>query len=48
MKLTECVYLVGSGLWDLSLTPALDCNVYLLDGGGELTCDVGPDCRPQT
>ncbi len=36
MKLTERVYLVGSGLSDLSLTHALDCNVYLLDGGGEL------------
>lgn len=36
MKLTDRVYLVGSGLFGLSLTDPFDCHVYLLDGGDEL------------
>jgi glyoxylase-like metal-dependent hydrolase (beta-lactamase superfamily II) len=36
VKLTERVYLVGSGLMGLSLTDPFDCHVYLLDGGEEL------------
>ncbi len=34
MKLTESVYLVGGAAYGLS--PAGDCNVYLIDGGKEL------------
>ncbi|MDP2953251.1 MAG: MBL fold metallo-hydrolase, partial [Chloroflexota bacterium] len=35
MKLTDRVYLVGSGSSGVSLTDDFDCNVYLLDGGSE-------------
>lgn len=36
MKLTDRIYLVGSGASGYSLTDRYDCHVYLLDGGGEL------------
>jgi hydroxyacylglutathione hydrolase len=36
MKLTERVYLVGSGSSGFSLSHHTDCHVYLIDGGGEL------------
>ena len=36
MKLTDEVYLVGSGASGVGLTQEVDCHVYLLDGGGEL------------
>jgi glyoxylase-like metal-dependent hydrolase (beta-lactamase superfamily II) len=37
MKLTDNIYLVGGGTWGgMGLTPGPDCNVYLVDGGGEL------------
>ena len=36
VKLTESVYLVGSGRLGVSLTSELDCHVYLVDGGEEL------------
>ena len=36
MKLTERIYLVGSGSQGFSLTDDYDCHVYLLDGGEEL------------
>jgi hydroxyacylglutathione hydrolase len=35
MKLTDRVYLVGSGSLGFDLTDDYDCNVYLLDGGSE-------------
>ncbi len=35
MKLTERVYLVGSGSFGVGLTDAYDCNVYLVDGVSE-------------
>lgn len=35
MKLTDRVYLVGSGSLGLDLTDECDCNIYLLDGGTE-------------
>jgi len=42
MKLTERVYLVGSGNLGMNLTNAYDCNVYLLDAGsGLLLVDCG-------
>jgi glyoxylase-like metal-dependent hydrolase (beta-lactamase superfamily II) len=42
MRLTERVYLVGSGSMGFSLTDPYDCHVYLLDGGSELALiDVG-------
>ena len=42
MRLTERVYLVGSGASGFSLTDRLDCHIYLLDGGSELALiDVG-------
>lgn len=36
MKLTERIYLVGSGNQGISLTDAYDCHVYLVDGREEL------------
>lgn len=36
MKLTQRIYLVGSGSQGFGLTDAYDCHIYLLDGGGEL------------
>ena len=42
MKLTDRVYLVGSGAFGFGLTDPFDCHVYLLDGGSELALiDVG-------
>lgn len=36
MKLTERIYLVGSGNMGFNLTDGYDCHVYLLDGGDAL------------
>ena len=42
MRLTERVYLVGSGSNGFDLTDPFDCHVYLIDGGNELALiDVG-------
>lgn len=35
MKLTDRLYLVGSGSLGFDLTDECDCNIYLLDGGSE-------------
>ena len=36
MKLTDRVYLVGSGDFGFNMTAPLDCHVYLVDGGDGL------------
>lgn len=36
MKLTEDVYLIGSGSEGVNITNDFDCNVYLIDGKDEL------------
>lgn len=36
MKLTENVYVVGGGRMGFGISGALDCHVYLIDGGSEL------------
>ncbi|MBC8233403.1 MBL fold metallo-hydrolase [bacterium] len=36
MKLTNRIYLVGSGAFGFDLTHNLDCHVYLINGGDEL------------
>ena len=42
MRLSERVYLVGSGSNGFDLTDPFDCHVYLIDGGRELALiDVG-------
>jgi len=42
MRLSERVYLVGSGSNGFDLTDPFDCHVYLIDGGSELALiDVG-------
>jgi hydroxyacylglutathione hydrolase len=42
VKLTDRIYLVGSGSLGLGLSDPYDCHVYLLDGGEELALvDVG-------
>jgi len=35
MRITDEVYLVGSGIRGLGLTDRYDCNVYLIDGGND-------------
>jgi glyoxylase-like metal-dependent hydrolase (beta-lactamase superfamily II) len=42
MRLTDRIYLVGSGSFGFDLTDPFDCHVYLLDGKDELALvDVG-------
>lgn len=36
MKITERIYLVGSGSAGFSLSHESDCHIYLIDGGGQL------------
>lgn len=36
MKITDRIYLVGSGSQGFSLTDDYDCHIYLIDSGGEL------------
>lgn len=36
VKLSDRVYLVGSGRFGVSLSSELDCHVYLVDGGEEM------------
>src|SRR4051794_7307857 len=36
MRITQNIYLVGSGRLGFAMTDMLDCNVYLIDCGGEL------------
>lgn len=48
MKLTEEVYIVGSGGNGLGISNEYDCHVYLINGGGELAlvdAGVGMDVR---
>lgn len=45
MRLTERIYLVGSGATGMGLSHPNDCHVYLLDGGEELAlvdAGIGP------
>ena len=42
MQLTPRIHLVGSGSGGFDLTDPFDCNIYLIDGGGESALvDVG-------
>lgn len=42
MRLSDRIYLVGSGSFGFDLSDPFDCHVYLLDGGSELALvDVG-------
>jgi glyoxylase-like metal-dependent hydrolase (beta-lactamase superfamily II) len=48
LKLTDRIYLVGSGDDGLSLTVASDCSVFLIDGGTELALvDAGIGIRSE-
>lgn len=48
MRLTEEVYLIGSGRTGFGLTDPLDCHVYVIDGGDELALiDAGVGRRPE-
>lgn len=48
MRLTEEVYLVGSGRLGFSLTDPLDCHVYAVDGGDEIALiDTGVGRAPE-
>jgi hydroxyacylglutathione hydrolase len=49
MKLTDSIYLVGSGSFGFDLSDAYDCHVYLLDGGDELALvDAGAGMGAET
>lgn len=48
MRLTEHIYLVGSGLMGMNQTDLFDCNVYLLDAAGKyVLIDGGAGRNPQ-
>ncbi|KIL40361.1 hypothetical protein SD70_14060 [Gordoniibacillus kamchatkensis] len=48
MKISDRVYLVGSGKYGMELSHSTDCNVYLLDGGGEYALiDAGGGVEPE-
>ncbi|WNQ13264.1 MBL fold metallo-hydrolase [Paenibacillus aurantius] len=49
MKLTEQVYVVGGGDLGYRISSPFDCNVFLLDGGGEyVMIDAGSGINPGT
>ncbi len=42
MKITDHIYLVGSGKWGFGITHPLDCNIYMIDTGeGCILIDSG-------
>jgi glyoxylase-like metal-dependent hydrolase (beta-lactamase superfamily II) len=48
LKISQSVYLIGSGSLGCSITHENDCNVYAIDGGGEFAlvdsgCGVGTE-----
>ncbi len=48
MRLTDRIYLVGSGKYGMQLSAPMDCNVYLLDGGTECALiDAGSGMDPE-
>lgn len=48
MKLSERVFLVGSGQYGMRITHFMDCNVFLLDGGSQCALiDAGSGLEPQ-
>ncbi|MBW7460384.1 MBL fold metallo-hydrolase, partial [Paenibacillus sepulcri] len=48
MKLSDRVYLVGSGKYGMEMSDPMDCNVYLLDGGSECALiDAGGGIDPE-
>lgn len=48
MKISERIYLVGSGRMGFELTEGYDCHVYLLDGGDEYALiDSGAGLAPE-
>ncbi|WP_127587333.1 MBL fold metallo-hydrolase [Paenibacillus koleovorans] len=49
MKLSDQVYMVGSGKFGLQLSHSMDCNVYLVDGGHDqyALIDAGGGMDPE-
>jgi glyoxylase-like metal-dependent hydrolase (beta-lactamase superfamily II) len=48
MRISDQIYLVGSGAIGLRLTHSYDCNVYLIDGGEEAALiDAGSGLEPE-
>ncbi|QQK76657.1 MBL fold metallo-hydrolase [Salicibibacter cibarius] len=48
MRLTNSIYLIGSGSKGMNLTNHYDCNVFLLDGGKETAIiDAGAGMEPE-
>jgi glyoxylase-like metal-dependent hydrolase (beta-lactamase superfamily II) len=48
MRISDRIYLVGSGALGMRLTHPYDCNVYLIDGGNEAALiDAGSGLDPE-
>lgn len=48
MKISDRIYLVGSGKYGMELSDPTDCNVYLIDGGAECALiDAGGGIDPE-
>ncbi|WP_309118127.1 MBL fold metallo-hydrolase [Paenibacillus sp.] len=48
MKISDRIYLVGSGKFGMELSEPTDCNVYLIDGGTECALiDAGGGIEPE-
>jgi glyoxylase-like metal-dependent hydrolase (beta-lactamase superfamily II) len=48
VKITKRIHIVGSGRLGLNLTHPVDCNVYLINGGGEYALiDAGAGIEPE-
>lgn len=48
MRLTDRIYLVGGGWHGFGISHNLDCHVYLIDGGSEMTLiDAGVGLEPE-
>lgn len=49
MKISEQVFLIGSGKYGIQISHSIDCNIYLLDGGGGeyAMIDAGGGVEPE-
>ena len=48
MKILEDIYIVGGGEYGIGISNYLDCNVFLIDGGGDavlIGSGVGQDTK---
>lgn len=48
MKITDHIYLVGSGKWGFGISHPIDCNIYMVDTGeGVVLIDSGTGLDPE-